>query len=104
MAVFLPEPNKLCFLVWQTRVKNTNNGFFLSTTLRYIRRLIVFIYTNLGKENLPGARDVSRLEPLEPCCYRGRRWPMLAFQVCERPTYIGLREPTSTIVGLRWLS
>ena len=23
MAVFLPEPNKLCFLVWQTRVKNT---------------------------------------------------------------------------------
>ena len=23
MAVLLPEPNKLCFLVWQTRVKNT---------------------------------------------------------------------------------
>ena len=25
MAVLLPEPNKLCFLVWQTRVKNTIN-------------------------------------------------------------------------------
>ena len=27
MAVLLPEPNKLCFLVWQTRVKNTITVF-----------------------------------------------------------------------------